>query len=118
MDKWRIQPGRSIVEVETRAEEDENEKMGPRLKGYATVYGAYTQIFWGEWRETVAPGAFDESVHRDDIVTLWQHDSTEVLGRKSGRHHAGLVRRRGGGLPGHAAGRGPRTGWRACGAGM
>ena len=82
MEKWRIQRGIATVEIETRAD-DETQKTEQRLKGYATVYGAYTQIFWGEWRETVAPGAYDESVANDDICTLWQHDSREVLGRKS-----------------------------------
>ena len=82
MDKWRIQRGIATVRIETRAEDD-TQKSEQRLKGYATVYGAYTQIFWGEWRETVAPGAYDESVAKDDICTLWQHDSTEILGRKS-----------------------------------
>ena len=82
MEKWRIQRGVATVEIETRADDD-TQQPETRLKGYATVYGAYTQIFWGQWRETVAPGAYDESVAADDICCLWQHDSKEVLGRKS-----------------------------------
>ena len=82
MERWRIQPGIATVQVEARADDDTNEEE-ERLRGYATVYNEPTVLFWNEWREIVSPGAYDESVAADDVCTLWQHNSMEVLGRKS-----------------------------------
>ena len=55
------------------------------LRGYATVYGVKTVLYWGEWREVVQAGAYDESLRSDasEVCTLWQHDSREPLGRVS-----------------------------------
>ncbi len=83
MERWRIQPGGPELEIEERADGDDDEKTTTRLRGYATVYGAKTVWFWDEWRELVAPGAYDESVRRDDVCTLWQHDDSQPLGRVS-----------------------------------
>ena len=84
MERWRVIPGVPPLEVERRAS-GETEEMQPRLKGYATVYGVKTVTFWGQWRELVQAGAYDESlrVDADEICTLWQHDSREPLGRVS-----------------------------------
>ena len=81
MERWRVQPGAGMLAVERRADgqDDDEEKM--RLRGYATVYDTLTEPIWDLWRERVAMGAYDESVARDDIRCLWQHDSTKVLGR-------------------------------------
>ncbi len=82
MERWRIQPGAPPLETEKRADGDDEEKM-TRLRGYATVYGVKTVLFWGQWREIVHVGAYDDSVRDDDIRALWQHDSSQVLGRVS-----------------------------------
>ncbi len=83
MERWRVIPGGPRLEVERRA--DEAEETMPRLKGYATVYGAKTVTFWDQWREVVQAGAYDDSLRADvdEICTLWQHDSREPLGRVS-----------------------------------
>ncbi len=84
MERWRVIPEAPPLEIERRAD-GETEEMQPSIKGYATVYGVKTVIFWGQWREVVQAGAYDESlrVDVDEICTLWQHDSREPLGRVS-----------------------------------
>ena len=53
------------------------------LEGYTAVFNKDTQIGgdqWG-WMERIAPGAFTETIKRDDIRALFNHDSNIVLGR-------------------------------------
>ena len=77
---WTAAPA---LEVRADDMEDEDGKPVMRLRGYATVYGAKTELMWGMWRETVDDGAYDKSLAKDDIRTLWQHDTAQVLGRTS-----------------------------------
>ena len=77
---WTAAPA---LEVRADEMEDEDGKPVMRLRGYATVYGAKTELMWGMWRETVDDGAYDKSLAKDDIRTLWQHDTAQVLGRTS-----------------------------------
>lgn len=63
-------------QVETRAE-----VAGNRLRGYAAVFGPMAQIR-GAW-ESIAPGAFDDALKRDDVVALVNHDANQLLGRSS-----------------------------------
>ncbi len=83
MERWRVQPGAPKLEIETR--DDGDERPPDSFRGYATVYGARTVVFWSQWVEVMAEGAFDASLARDvdRICTLWQHDSSEPLGRVS-----------------------------------
>lgn len=62
--------------VETRAE-----VAGNRLRGYAAVYGPMARI--GNTWESIAPGAFDEALKRDDVVALVNHDPSQLLGRSA-----------------------------------
>ncbi len=59
----------------------------PKIVGHAAVFDSPTQIGsddWG-WMESVARGAFSESIKVDDIRGLFNHDPNLVLGRnKSG----------------------------------
>jgi HK97 family phage prohead protease len=61
--------------VEIRAGADR-----PNLSGYAAVFGEITEIA-GLFKEQIAPGAFAEAVTRDDVRSLFNHDSNYVLGR-------------------------------------
>jgi len=56
------------------------EKNGPRITGYAAVFNQLTEL-WPGFREKVAPGAFAETIQRDDIRALWNHNPDVILGR-------------------------------------
>lgn len=55
------------------------DKAGPRIYGYAAVFNAKTRLHGDLW-ERVAPGAFTESLKRDNVFALWQHDWAMPLG--------------------------------------
>lgn len=67
---------RSLVRpVEARAE---GERM--TVAGYAAVFGEWADVA-GQWRETIARGAFSRSLRTDDVLALFGHDSRRLLGR-------------------------------------
>ncbi len=69
-----------LTELEVRAEENEPKK----IRGYAAVFEKLSVPLWG-FREKVAKGAFTDSIKKDDVRALWNHDPNYVLGRnKSG----------------------------------
>jgi HK97 family phage prohead protease len=53
-----------------------------RAYGYAALFGTETVIA-GEFRERLQRGCFAESIARDDIRALLDHDPGRVLGRTS-----------------------------------
>ena len=56
---------------------------GRRLEGYAALFGEETRI--GNFRESIAPGAFSNSLRDRDVLALVDHDTTRLLARtKSG----------------------------------
>lgn len=70
----------TVANLEVRAAGD-GAKM-PTLVGYAAVYDSPTDL--GPFIETIARGAFGESISRgDDIRALFNHDTAHVLGRRS-----------------------------------
>lgn len=53
------------------------------LGGYAAVFGQETVISQDgkQWRERIAPTAFDDVLERADVIAAVNHDSKMVLGR-------------------------------------
>lgn len=56
----------------------ENDK--PIIAGYAAVFNELSVMMWG-FREEILRGAFAESIEKNDIRGLWQHETNQVLGR-------------------------------------
>ena len=73
----REQEERLVVRREFRMSPD-----GKMLSGYAALYDSKS-VDVG-YIETIAPGAFDRSLARDDeVLALVEHDSNRLLGRRS-----------------------------------
>jgi uncharacterized protein len=67
------------LQVELRTEEGET----PKIVGHAAVFDKPADIYGFE--EVVRAGAFTESIKKDDVRMLWNHNPDHVLGRtKSG----------------------------------
>jgi uncharacterized protein len=55
---------------------------GKVAKGYAALFNSRTEI--GDFfTETIAPGAFTDTIKNSDVRALIDHDSGRVIGRKS-----------------------------------
>lgn len=67
------------VTLRAKAEDDD----GPVLEGYAALFDEWAQIGGDAWgfMESIAPGAFRESLKKDDIRSFFNHDSNILLGR-------------------------------------
>jgi len=65
------------------------ENAGKVARGYAALFNARTDI-GGYFYETIAPGAFTETLRTADVRALIDHDSGRVIGRSS----AGTLRLR------------------------
>ena len=77
--------GRALwVPVDLRAA---SEGEGDVLEGYAAVFNEWTRI--GDeafgFDESIAPGAFAESIKDDDIRAFFNHNEDNVLGRKKAK---------------------------------
>ncbi len=55
-------------------------KKEKRIVGYAAVFDALSEVMFG-FREKIRRGAFTESIQRDDVRALFNHDPNYVLGR-------------------------------------
>lgn len=53
---------------------------GGKIAGHAAVFNVWADI-GGMFREQVAPGAFAETIRRDDVRALFNHSPDYVLGR-------------------------------------
>lgn len=50
------------------------------IEGYFSVFNSEYKV-WDDWTEVVKPGAFRNTLMKDDIRALVNHDTTLVLGR-------------------------------------
>ena len=64
-----------IKDVKTRAEDNGD----LYVSGYFAVFGSDYEL-WPGATESIAPGAFDESI-TGDVRALWNHNDDIVLGR-------------------------------------
>jgi len=73
--EWRLFPSRDI---ELRFTSSAVGSAG-RLIGHAAVFNDVAEL--GRFSEKIAPGAFVDSIRRDDIRALFNHDPNFILGR-------------------------------------
>jgi hypothetical protein len=67
----------------------ENGDPGRRVSGYFAHYNRMSPTY-GNFRERIAPGFFEPAIGRDDVLALFNHDDSRILGRTS----AGTLRLR------------------------
>jgi len=80
MAKGRSLERRYVVVTELRARTE----GGLGIRGHAAVFNSLSEDLGG-FKETIRAGAFSESIKKDDVRSLWNHDPNFVLGRnKSG----------------------------------
>ena len=75
MDKDNIQRRYYPID-ELRTDDDET-----KIMGYAAVFDELSQPLALGQRERIEQGAFENSIQRDDVRALWNHDPSYVLGR-------------------------------------
>ena len=63
----------------------ENDGGGSYIEGHAAVFDSWSETLGGilPFKEIVRKGAFNESIGKDDIRALFNHDPNYVLGRNS-----------------------------------
>ncbi len=61
----------------------ENDSGGSVIEGHAAVFDSWSETLGGifPFKEIVRKGAFNESIGKDDIRALFNHDPNYVLGR-------------------------------------
>lgn len=72
-----MKPERRTLQSEFRVEQREDGKK--LIRGHAAVFNTETDLGW--FRERIAPGAFSDSIGKDDVRALFNHNSDFVLGR-------------------------------------
>jgi len=69
---------RAFLASELRIESRDGD--AEKIRGHAAVFNELSENLGG-FRERVAPGAFTESLKRDDVRALFNHDPNFLLGR-------------------------------------
>jgi len=74
---------RMLPLTELRVVESESENGRAMIEGHAAVFDSWSETLGGifPFKEIVRKGAFAESIGRDDIRALFNHDPNYVLGR-------------------------------------
>jgi HK97 family phage prohead protease len=75
------------MDIERRAFEFrmvQGEDKKPKIEGHAAMFDKLSEPMFG-FREKIAAGAFAESIKRDDIRALFNHDANYVLGRNKAK---------------------------------
>jgi len=74
---------RSITMTELRVGNSDDDAEQPIIEGYASVFDKWSQELGGmfPFKEKVMPGAFRETITKDDIRALFNHNPDYVLGR-------------------------------------
>ena len=75
---------RTIILKELRVIEEVPESgTESAIEGYASVFDSWSEELGGNspFREKVVKGAFEETIQKDDIRALFNHDPNYVLGR-------------------------------------
>jgi len=70
----------TVSEIRAATAEDGQKK----ISGYAAVFNELSDDLGG-FKEKVAPGAFTATLEKDDIRSLWNHNSDYPLGRVKAR---------------------------------
>ncbi len=65
---------------EVRAAPENKDNAGIVFSGYTAKFSVWSEDL-GRFREQIAPGAFAEAVHEDDVRCLLNHNPDRVLGR-------------------------------------
>lgn len=73
---------RMLDNFEVRAIDDSSDESKRTIGGTLVEYNKLSLPlgFYGEFRERIAKGAFDESIREDVIKSLWNHGTSDVLG--------------------------------------
>jgi len=73
----------SVAELRVDADGDDDGDKMPTIRGHAAVFNQPSEEMggWMRFREQIAPGAFKDSIKKDDVRALWNHDPNHVLGR-------------------------------------
>jgi Escherichia/Staphylococcus phage prohead protease len=66
--------------IATRAADDQ----APMIEGHGALFNTET-VIGGYFREVIAPGAFKESIAKDDIRVAFNHSANAILGRTSAK---------------------------------
>lgn len=59
---------------------DGSPEAGVRIVGYVAVYNQWSPVYFGSYRERIAPGFFDGALGQD-VRALFNHDANFILGR-------------------------------------
>ena len=74
---------RRFIPLEFRVLNDGDGNTTPMIRGYASVFNSWSQDLGG-FREMIMPGCFARSLaNGDDVVALYNHDPSMLLGRRS-----------------------------------